>query len=84
VEIWVRDAGIGIAPDKVERLFAPFSRLVRRSQFEGTGLGLAICRRIAELHGGRIRVDSAPGAGSTFSVFLPHAGTAPHSESENA
>jgi PAS domain S-box-containing protein len=83
-EVWVRDRGIGIATDKIDRLFAPFSRLVGRSQFEGTGLGLAICRRIAELHGGRIGVTSQPGLGSTFSVWLPRPAPAPTTGSQSA
>lgn len=71
VVVWVRDDGIGMDPAKLNRLFAPFSRLVVRSKFEGTGLGLAICKRIVELHSGRIDVESAPQQGSTFSVWLP-------------
>lgn len=71
VVVWVRDNGIGMDPGKIDRLFAPFSRLVVRSKFEGTGLGLAICKRVVELHDGRIEVASAPNEGSTFSVWFP-------------
>lgn len=68
----VRDYGIGIAPNQVERLFKVFSRLQARSRFEGTGVGLALCRKIVEHHGGKIGVESeGEGYGSTFWFELP-------------
>jgi PAS domain S-box-containing protein len=73
VQIAVCDTGIGISPDGLQQLFAPFSqidgRLARR--FEGTGLGLALVKLLAELHGGAVAVESAAGAGSCFTVWLP-------------
>jgi PAS domain S-box-containing protein len=72
----VRDTGIGIAPADMPRLFQAFgqldSGLSRRA--EGTGLGLALTRRLVELQGGSIEVQSTPGVGSTFSVLLPVVG----------
>jgi signal transduction histidine kinase len=72
VRIAVRDRGPGIPASDLERIFVPFER-VGGAEVEGTGLGLAICRRLAVAMGGRIEVDSRPGAGSTFSVVLPAA-----------
>ena len=67
----VRDHGIGIAPADQPRLFRRFERIEARRRFGGMGLGLWICRRIVEAHGGRIGLDSEPGAGSTFWFELP-------------
>ena len=73
VEIQVRDTGIGINAAYMDDLFTPFrqadNRLNRR--FEGTGLGLALTKRLLDLMGGRIEVESEVGTGSTFRVFLP-------------
>ncbi len=76
VEIAVTDDGPGIPESQLEHIFERFTRgdagLTQR--VGGTGLGLAISKSLVELHGGTIAVDSAPGAGSTFSFRLPAAG----------
>jgi signal transduction histidine kinase/DNA-binding response OmpR family regulator len=73
VRFLVRDSGIGIAPDEQDRIFCEFEQADSGAarKFAGTGLGLAISRRIIERMGGRITVESAPGAGATFEVVLP-------------
>ena len=73
IEFLVRDTGCGIAPDKLEAIFGAFSQADNSTtrKYGGTGLGLAICRQLTELMGGRIGVDSVPGAGSRFEVTLP-------------
>ncbi|HXK40258.1 MAG TPA: ATP-binding protein, partial [Candidatus Paceibacterota bacterium] len=73
VEIKVKDTGVGISPEDQASLFEEFKQLGKDSsrKAEGTGLGLALTKRLVELHGGQIVVQSVVGHGSTFRVTLP-------------
>ena len=82
LELTVQDSGLGIDADHLQRLFQPFSQADASTtrKFGGTGLGLAICRRLADLMGGTLTVQSTPGAGSRFTlcVTLQRSNLAPH------
>ena len=67
---FVKDDGVGFDPTFATRLFQPFQRLHKASDFEGTGIGLAIVSRIVTGHGGRIWVDASLGDGARFSFTL--------------
>jgi PAS domain S-box-containing protein len=73
VELTVRDTGIGIAAEEIPHLFERFYRVrgAPGRTHEGTGIGLALVQELVRLHGGATRVESAPGAGSTFSITIP-------------
>ena len=74
VRITVEDSGAGLTEQQIEHLFEPFNRLGREGQsVSGSGIGLVITRHLVELIGGRIEVESRPGAGSRFSVDLRRA-----------
>jgi len=73
LEVTVADTGIGIAPDQKERIFDAFEQQEGQSsrRYGGTGLGLAISRKLVEMMGGRLTVESEPDQGSTFTLVLP-------------
>ena len=71
IELAVADDGIGIAPEEQEKIFRRFYQSDSSRSGAGTGLGLSMVQEIARFHGGEIRLESAPGQGSTFTFFLP-------------
>jgi len=73
VELQVRDTGVGIPKEHREHVFERFHRIenTRVRTYEGTGIGLALVQELVKLHGGSVRVESAVGAGSTFTVTIP-------------
>ena len=72
VELQVRDTGVGIPEEHLERVFERFHRIegVHARTYEGTGIGLALVQELVKLHGGSVRVESALGQGSTFTVTI--------------
>ncbi len=75
VRLTVRDEGIGIAPEDLQRIFERFERGVSERHYGGLGLGLYITRKIVEAMGGTVKAQSTLGQGATFTVELPVAGT---------
>jgi signal transduction histidine kinase len=83
VEVVVADTGVGISPEEQKSLFEPFQQLgSSATRDEGTGLGLALTRRLVELQGGRIWVESTPAEGSRFAFTIPLRVAAEHDDSE--
>lgn len=70
--ILIKDSGIGIPKDALDKIFEPFFRTQSATLFKGHGIGLSICKRIVDLHEGAITVKSKENSGSTFKVVLPH------------
>jgi len=71
LHLWVADTGPGIPAEQQERIFEPFVTAERDRVTGGIGLGLSITRHLVALHGGSIALDSEPGLGSTFHIYLP-------------
>jgi two-component system cell cycle sensor histidine kinase PleC len=73
VEVAVADTGIGMTAEQVERAFEPFVQIDNKfnRQYEGTGLGLPLSRRLIELHGGNLKIESTPGIGTTARIYIP-------------
>jgi PAS domain S-box-containing protein len=79
LSLWVRDSGIGIAADDIPKLMQPFAQVhdVYRRKYQGAGLGLTLVRSFAELHGGSVKIESAPGRGTTVFIALPESRALP-------
>jgi signal transduction histidine kinase len=73
----IKDRGIGISPEDIQKIFQPFFRVDESRHTEGFGLGLALAHRIIKLHKGSLGVISEPDLGSTFTITLPIARSNP-------
>ncbi len=72
MHIWISDTGVGIPPEQQERIFEPFVTIENDQHISGgIGLGLAITRHLIALHQGSLTLESQPGVGSTFHIYLP-------------
>jgi signal transduction histidine kinase len=80
IRFWISDTGIGIPPEQQAAIFEEFTQVAPATSGvkEGVGLGLTITKRIVELHGGRIWVESTPGEGSRFFFTMPAVNTGEH------
>ncbi len=74
IQFYVKDNGIGIKQQYLDKIFIIFKRLHSRSEYSGTGIGLSISKKIIERHGGEIKVGSTLNKGSTFYFTLPASG----------
>jgi signal transduction histidine kinase len=85
VSVSVSDTGSGIAPEHIQRIYDPFfttKTSPREGQARGTGLGLSVTYGIIQEHAGKIKVESNPGAGTTFTLDFPLSRKAVHSKAE--
>lgn len=73
ISIRFTDHGIGIPPDELDNIFQPFYRAANAQGLKGHGIGLSVVKRIVQMHGGTIHVESTPGNGSAFTLVFPHA-----------
>jgi len=75
VRLFIRDNGIGIAPEHRDRVFKIFGRVHHEKTYEGTGIGLAVVQRAVDRMGGKVDFESEPGNGCTFWIELPEGST---------